>query len=64
MNKFLDRYIQGEPGSWFFCIELIWGRQISGGQFYRRSDARRALLNRLTEFLDDPEIFLSSKKVA
>jgi hypothetical protein len=54
-NEFLDRYIQGAPGEWFFCIEIIWGHQISGGMFFRKQDARNLLLGKIVDFLDAPE---------
>jgi hypothetical protein len=64
LNQFLDRYIQGERGSYFFNIELIWGRTISGGQFRLRSGARENLLLKLTNFLDDPSALLHTKHEA
>jgi hypothetical protein len=62
INQFLDRYIQGEPGYYYFQIELIWGREISGGQFHRKQDARNSLLSKLISFLDDPNVLLSTKE--
>jgi hypothetical protein len=62
MNVDLDQYIQGEPGSWYFDIEIIWGRTISGGQFFYKRDARNALARRIENFLDDPQSFLYTKR--
>lgn len=52
MTEFLDRYIQGERGSWFFTLELPGGVQISGGSFYMKQHARDNLLSKLVKFLD------------
>jgi hypothetical protein len=62
MSVNLDRYIQGGPGSWYFQIELIWGREISGGQFFYKRDARNALAHKIENFLDDASGFLYTKK--
>jgi hypothetical protein len=62
LSDFLDRYIQGEPHNYFFQIEIMWGRNIDGGQFHYKVDARKALLSKLITFLDDPELFLNPKK--
>lgn len=59
MNKFLDRYIQGSPGAWYFEIEIVWGICIKGGLFHYKQDARNLLREGLVEFLDDPVEFLS-----
>lgn len=61
MNEFLDRYIEGVPGSYYFCIEVIWGREISGGQFFYKKDARDMLLGKLVNFLDDPSKLLETQ---
>ena len=57
----LDQYIEGTPGAYYFCIELIWGRQISGGCFYYKRDAIACLERKLHEFLDAPELVLYTK---
>jgi hypothetical protein len=54
----LDRYIYGEKGYYYFDIELMWGRNISGGLFHRKDDARRALFNGIVRFLDDPHKYI------
>lgn len=58
MNKFLDRYIQGERGYYYFQIEIMWGRTIQGGMFSRKADARKLLLSKLINFLDEPQAFI------
>lgn len=62
LNKFLDKYICGDRGFYYFQIEIIWGRSIEGGLFHYKEDARKLLLSKLTNFLDDPESFLYTKK--
>lgn len=64
MLEFLDRYIQGERGSYFFCIEPAWGVQIAGGQFFYKQNARECLQDKLIHFLDgyDPDPSLQEKK--
>jgi hypothetical protein len=62
LNEFLDRYIQGDPGYYYFQIEFIWGRGIHGGYFHYKRDARKNLLNKLIQVLDDPEKFFEDKK--
>ncbi len=54
MNEFLDRYIQGEPGGYFFYIE-VGHEQIQGGMFTYKADARQLLLNKILDLLDGPE---------
>jgi hypothetical protein len=61
ITELADRYIAGEPGFWHFQIEIMWGREISGGMFHRKQDARPALIAKLVKFLDDPEAFLRPK---
>jgi hypothetical protein len=61
MNEFLDRYIQGYPGHYYFTIEIMWGRNIEGGMFHYKKDARAALLNKIIDFLDNPEQFFKKK---
>lgn len=48
MTQFLDQYISGEPGYWYF--DICDG--IQGGAFYRKTDARKALLNKIIAFLE------------
>jgi hypothetical protein len=62
LAEFLDRYIQGEPNNYYFNIEITNGRDISGGQFHYKRDARKALLSKIITFLDDPELFFHPKK--
>jgi hypothetical protein len=62
MNDFLDRYIQGEPGGYFFDIEIMWYRNIQGGMFSYKAQAREYLLNRIITFLNNPEHFLLDRK--
>jgi hypothetical protein len=57
-NEFLDRYIQGGPGNWFFQIDLL----IEDGYFYRKQDARNALLNRIITLFDDNQAFFHQTK--
>jgi len=50
MQHFLDKYIEGEPGSYFFNIDQTKG--LSGGSFYLKTHARRALQLKLEKYLD------------
>lgn len=63
MNDFLDRYIQGDEKYYYFDIEIIHGKNIQGGQFHYKKDARKLLLKKLIDFLDDPETFMEKKNV-
>ena len=57
LNDFLDRYIEGEKNSYFFCIlDGEDNYMIQGGNFFRKQDARDCLLAKLVEFLDNPPI--------
>jgi hypothetical protein len=60
--ELLNRYIQGDTGAYYFDIEIIWGRTISGGMFYSKVNARKALIIKLAAFLDDPSELLATKK--
>jgi len=64
LNGFLDRYIQGDPNHYFFLIEFPQGKEISGGLFYSKSQARDNLLEKLTKMLDDSENFFMEKKMS
>ena len=64
LNEFLDRYIQGDPNNYFFLIEFPQGKEISGGLFYSKSQARDNLLEKLTKMLDDSENFFMEKKMS
>lgn len=57
-KEFVDNYIEGGPGNYYFNIEIIWGRSISGGSFYYKNDARNAFINKLMIFLNDPEGYM------
>lgn len=57
INNFLDRYIQGEPNYYYFNIELINGKTISGGHFHYKQHARDNLLMKIQQMLDKPEEF-------
>jgi hypothetical protein len=60
MTQFLNRYIQGEPGEFYFQIDFTRG-QISGGYFFNKHDARKALLGRLIHLLDNSGTFLPAE---
>ena len=64
MASWLNKYIQGERGSYFFQIELIWGREISGGMFLYKQDALSCLQTKLEIMLNDPDTFFHSKSKA
>jgi hypothetical protein len=55
VTDFSNQYIQGEMGHYWFQIELPLGKEISGGQFYRKKDAVAHFLDRLSYYLDDPD---------
>lgn len=52
MNEFLNRYVQGRPGEYYFQLEHEYLGSFSGGYFYRKQDARLALLARIICILD------------
>ena len=51
LNQFLDRYISGGPGFYSFDIS-VGHKDIIGGYFQRKANARSVLLNKLIELLD------------
>ena len=51
LNQFLDRYIAGYPGFYYFDIP-VGRKNIGGGYFSRKANARSALLHKLVELLD------------
>lgn len=61
-NEFLDRYIQGRLGNWFFEVELTRGRCIEGGYFDLKQDARDALLDEIIILFGDGEAFFRPTK--
>ncbi len=50
-NQFLDRYISGGPGFYSFDIS-VGHKDIGGGYFSCKANARSALLNKLIKILD------------
>lgn len=51
MTQFLDQYISGESGYWYFAL----CDEIQGGAYYRKVDARRALLSKIMELLEQKQ---------
>lgn len=58
MNEFLDSYIGGGPGEYYFQVTAKDGYEINGGMFYRKQDARNLLLHKIINFLDGDDIDL------
>lgn len=58
MNDFLDLYVAGSPGEYYFQITAKDGYEINGGMFYRKQDARNLLLNKIINFLDGDDVDL------
>lgn len=56
-DGFFDEFIQGVRGAYYFQIELTRGRQIAGGYFHYKSEARVELRRQLQKFLRDPIAF-------
>ena len=53
-DGFFDEFLQGQRGAYYFQIELTRGRQIAGGYFYYKAEARVELRRQLQKFLRDP----------
>jgi hypothetical protein len=53
-DGFFDEFIQGGRGAYYFQIELPRGRQIAGGYFHYKSEARNELRRQMQHFLRDP----------
>jgi hypothetical protein len=56
LTKYLDRFILGKRGEYYILAtpNAEFYRKIGGaGYFYRKGDARAALLAKIRQFLDD-----------
>lgn len=50
MTDFLDQFIDGEKGYYYFDFE-VGHTHIMGGAFYKKQDAREILLDKINRFL-------------
>lgn len=53
-DGFFDEFIHGARGGYYFQIELTGRRQIAGGYFHYKAEARVELRRQLQKFLRDP----------
>jgi hypothetical protein len=58
-DGFFDEFIQGARGAYYFQIELTRGRQIAGGYYHYKGEARVELRKQLKTFLRDPIAFFA-----
>jgi hypothetical protein len=51
-ERLMERYIGGGRGAWYFQM-TVGEHDLSGGQFYRKSDARISLNRQLKDLIRD-----------